>query len=328
MTLPQKVHHFILEQKLILKGSTIIAGVSGGPDSIALLHLLKLLQHELGFKILVAHINHQIHRESTEHEIFVRQIAEQLNLPIFVKNWPAKNHPKKGSLENHARIFRFKFFKQLITKTNADAVALAHTENDQAETILMKMIRGTGMEGLRGILAKREVEEIQIIRPLLTCRKKDILAYCRQNGIRFCIDPTNSDITYTRNKIRRQLMPTLEKNYNPQISNTLSNLADNMNRDYDFIDQYSNTILRKLMITNSGNSITINKIALKKIHPAIVMHVIRKLIRHSKGNSNQIDQKHIQLIIDAIKNDKTCKFPLPGKVNISLTSSTITVSSL
>ena len=207
----------ISEHKLISPGDKIIIGVSGGPDSVCLLHFLSEIQSELDLDLIIAHVNYGLRgRESDQDEIFVRKLAEKYGAPFkYLQPKPAAT--KSTNLEANLRDIRYEFFRDLQTKEKADKIAVAHNRDDQAETILMFFLRGSGLKGLSGM----DYQQGNIIRPLLDCSRADILAYLKENKLDYREDKTNQDTTLTRNKIRHELIPYLEKEYNPNIKETL-----------------------------------------------------------------------------------------------------------
>ena len=206
-----------------------MVALSGGPDSTALLLLLSILQKKYSLKIFAAHVNHGISAaQSSEFQNFSQKLARRLNLPFFKKKIHLKTLAKKNKKtpEEMGRIIRYDFFKQIAEKTGAKKIATAHTLDDQAETVLMRVVRGTGLKGLGGIPFKRKEGSCEIIRPLLGVSKKDILAFLKKSHEPYCRDASNAASIFTRNRIRNKLLPWMEKNLNPQIKASLSDLGN------------------------------------------------------------------------------------------------------
>lgn len=303
MHLNQKVKKNIQNNLLFIRGATVIVGTSGGPDSTALTHILHNLQYELGFHLHIAHYNHNLHRNANPDQKFVEQLAEQLNVPCSVERWNNPKALKKGSIEDAARQRRFQFFNRLANKINAQTVVLAHTKDDLAETVLMRILRGTGLQGLRGILPVRKMKNICYIRPLLTVKKDDLLAFLRRKNIRYRIDPTNKKTEFFRNKIRLELLPLLSKQYNCNIKELLVNLADNIATDYDYIETQAQKLFTKLAKCSSNNkNVRIDLDLYSSQHPALKRMIIRSGIKQLKGDTNRITLTHYREIEDFLQN--------------------------
>ena len=208
-----KVRKFIDKYDLIQSGDHLIAGVSGGADSMMLLHFLYTHQQEYAIQIIVAHVHHGIRQEAEEDARFVEEMAKKWELPYYRHNCHVKELAKlKGISEEEAgRIERYNFFISLSNPYSK--IVTAHTMNDQAETLLMRFFRGTDLRGLGGIAPQRD----NIIRPLLSLQRKEIEAYCSYYGVAYQNDHTNFMPIYTRNKIRLECIPYIEKNINPNI---------------------------------------------------------------------------------------------------------------
>ena len=213
----------IKENNLINKGDVIVVGVSGGPDSITLLVCLNKYKDYLGIRIICAHINHLIRKDSTEDEQFVENICKNVGVKCYVKRAEVEKIAKKQKkgTEEIGRQIRYDFFDEVAKKENANKIAIAHNMNDNAETMLLNIIRGSGLIGLEGIQAK---EYGKYIRPLINCKREEIEEYCAKNNLQPRIDSTNKENIYRRNIIRNKLLPQLQE-LNPNIVESLSNLS-------------------------------------------------------------------------------------------------------
>ncbi len=220
-----KVKDFIEEHNLLPMGAKVVVAVSGGPDSMALLFLLKELEKEFDLKLFVAHFDHSTRgKESLEDALFVADMCGKLGICALIKrvNVPELHKEKRGmSFEELARILRYEFFDYVRNYYSAELVATAHTADDQVETVLHNIIRGTGLDGLHGILPKRD----HFIRPLLSVTKSELLEYLKQEGIPYKVDYTNEKTIYTRNKIRHLLIPFIEENFNPSFKESILRLS-------------------------------------------------------------------------------------------------------
>jgi tRNA(Ile)-lysidine synthase len=215
---------YIKDHRLILPGTVVLVAVSGGADSMSLLHLLHRLHPEWPFEIHIAHLNHNLRPSSKTDAEFVSQTASTLGLPISLGSVQVSVLAKteKRSIESAARDARREFLKTTARKIGAARIALGHTKSDQAETVLFRLLRGTSITGLAGI---RPISEELWIRPLLGISSHQIRAYIDHHKLRFCVDESNNDLKYARNKIRHQLLPHLRTEYSHQIESSLTRLS-------------------------------------------------------------------------------------------------------
>jgi tRNA(Ile)-lysidine synthase len=303
MDVVQKVRKNIYRGDLLSNGDTVIVGVSGGPDSVALIHVLHALRHQLGLQLHIAHFNHALRKSSNADQNFVERLAKRLNLPCTIASWNNAKSNGKGSLEELAREQRLKFLTRLAKKKSAQAIALAHTDNDLAETVLMRILRGSGLKGIRGILPKREIQRCVFIRPFLGIKRLDIGNYLEKNRISYRIDPTNKQTKFYRNKIRHNLLPLLEKEYNKNTQGVLSKLSNQITIDYDYIELQARKLYNK-QVTHSRNykNIRINLGSLEKQHASMQRMLIRLCIEQLKGDTNRLTLTHIKEIEDLIYN--------------------------
>jgi tRNA(Ile)-lysidine synthase len=290
-----KVRKTIVSYGLVNKGDKIILGVSGGPDSLALLYLLNSLKKEFSLSLHVAHLDHMLRIDSGNDAEFVKGVCGKLKLPVTVEKIDVKGICAGLSLEEAARNVRLGFFCKLAEKIKADKIALGHNFDDQAETVLMRILRGSGLYGLSGIQPKRKIHGFWIVRPLLEVKRREIEAYLRQKRLKPRRDISNEHEIYLRNKIRHKLIPLLEKEYNRNIREVLSNMAQSIVYDYDFL---SLTALRKMKGMKSKISVSI----LEKLHPALRRLILRQAICNVKGDTRRIGFQHIREIEDLISN--------------------------
>lgn len=220
---------------LIDSGDKIVVGVSGGPDSISLLHLLIKYKQKFGYELVVCHINHLIREDSTDDEIFVENYCEKNNIKFYVKRIDVETYAKENklSVEDAGRRIRYDFFEEVRNKENANKIAIAHNKNDNAETVLLNLIRGAGTKGLEGIRAFDKNRNI--IRPIINVEKKDIISFCKKEKLEPRIDSTNSQNIYRRNQIRNDIIPKLAE-INPNIIDTLTRTSDIIYEENIFVD--------------------------------------------------------------------------------------------
>lgn len=303
MHLITKIKNNIQNDQFFGRGDTVIIGVSGGSDSVALAHILHALQYELGFHLHMAHYNHHLRRTANTDQKFVESLAEQLNVPCTVGHWKNPKTRVKGSLEEAARNRRFQFLSQLAKKIHARAVVLAHTEDDLAETVLMRILRGTGLQGLRGILPRKELDNVCFVRPLLNINKNSILTFLKRKNIPFRIDPTNYQTKFFRNKVRIELMPLLAKKYNHNIKGLLTNLANNAGTDFDYLESQAKKLFEKhTKCANNRTNVCIELKTLSELHPALKRMLIRLSVQTLKGNTNRLTLNHFREIEDLLEN--------------------------
>ena len=291
----EKVRNTIKRYGLIRKGERVLIGVSGGPDSVALLYILNTLKKEFKLSLHVAHLDHMLRPESGQDAQFVKKLAERLKLPFTGAQINVKELARKGSLEEIARNVRLGFLFNVAKEVKADKIALGHTQDDQAETVLMRILRGAGLYGLCGILPKRDLYGYEIVRPLIEVSRREIESYLKKRGIKPRIDSSNLEDLYLRNKIRNRLLPLLEKEYNKNIKELMSNMAQCVGLDYDYLDKVANRFIQE-----DRRRLGLEKI--RALHPAMLRLVLRKCIASLKGDTRRITFQHIKEIEDLIHN--------------------------
>lgn len=308
----EKVLETIKKFNLIENRDIIVAAVSGGPDSIAMLDILIKLQEKMKFKIVVAHINHMIREEAISDMEFVKQYCKKYGIDFYSKSIDVQklaNNNKIGT-EEAGRLVRYQFFDEILEKVGGNKIAIAHNKNDRAETIIMNTLRGSGISGLKGIEAKRK----KYIRPLIECERAEIESYCKSNGIDARIDKTNLDNTYTRNKIRNVVIPYIKKEFNPNIINTLERLSVLVCEEEEYIEKQVEKIYNEILIEESiPNEIILNLKLFnnqeKVIKSRVVLYTITRLFNSSKG----IEKVHIDDVIKLCEKNIGNKYLTPNK---------------
>ncbi len=240
----QKTADYIQKKNLLGKNGKILVACSGGPDSVALLFALRALSKPLKLKLGVAHLNHLIRPEAPKDADFVKKLAHKLKLPFFYSevNTAKVAKENKWSLEEAGRNLRYEFFEQVAKDAKFDKITTAHTADDAAETVLLQILRGTG--GPTGIPAKRG----NIIRPILWATRADVLAFLKQKKLSYRTDPSNKGKRFTRNRLRNELLPLLEKTYNPQIRPALLRLAEIFEEEKKFLQAEAETVIKKALV--------------------------------------------------------------------------------
>lgn len=231
-----KVIKTIEKYNLIKNGDKIVVGVSGGPDSICLLHILNSLKDKYNIQLFVAHVNHLIRENAKIDEEYVKNICEKLDIPIYIEHIDVLNIAKKEkiSTEEAGRDARYKFFDKVLQNTNSNKIAIAHNSNDKAETIIMNILRGSGISGLKGIEAQRDDK---YIRPLIECSRTEIEEYCKENNLNPRHDESNDENIYNRNKIRNVVIPYIKNEFNNNIINTINRLSEVATEENEYINK-------------------------------------------------------------------------------------------
>lgn len=325
----------IKENNLINKGDVIVVGVSGGPDSITLLTCLNKFKDYFEIKIICAHINHLIRKDSTEDEQYVENMCKNMGIKCYVKRAEVEKiakEQKKGS-EEVGRKIRYDFFDEVARKENANKIAIAHNMKDNAETMLLNIIRGSGLTGLEGIQAE---EYGKYIRPLINCTREEIEEYCEKNNLQPRIDSTNKENIYRRNIIRNKLLPQLQE-LNPNIVESLSNLSkivkvQNMHIKNEVENIYNKIATEELNTNNLQNkndssmpkaknkvsNVTLGKIELhllefQKLDLGLQQNLILYTINKLFGNTKNIEKVNIDDIIIICRRNVGNKYICPNK---------------
>lgn len=291
------IQNFTFQHDLWKKNAKIIVAVSGGSDSVCLLSVLAKLSPKYDLALHVAHVNYGLREDdSKKDEIFVTKLAEKYALPVTTLI--VKNANEKGNLENNLRNIRYDYFEKLRKELKFDLVAVAHNQDDQAETVLMRVLRGSGLNGLVAMRSKNE----KIIRPLLRTSKKDILAYLKENKLKFRTDESNANLDFTRNKIRHELLPYLEKNFNPNIKKTLTQWSSVVADDYDYIS--SSAKIFKDTDVKSGK-FCFSSAKFLKLSIAMQRQELRSIFCGLKNGMQDIEVGQIEEVLKLIKSSKS-----------------------
>ena len=287
---------FIKEKNIVKSGDQILVGLSGGPDSVCMLNLLCSIRDEEKIEVAAAHINHMLRgEEADKDEEYSKRLCESLGVRFFSKRIDINKYALETgkSSELAGREARYDFFDEIINKINFNKIATAHNANDQAETILMRIMRGTGLEGLGGIPVEREGK---YIRPILFMKREEVEQYCKENNLNPHIDATNLERIYSRNKVRLDILPYMKNNFNPNIVETINRMALLLQDDNKFIEGEVNKAYKDNCFERE-NSIVISK-NLFNIHSAIVTRVIRKALFAINKSNYDMEMKNIEDIIE------------------------------
>ena len=316
-----KIRETISNHALIEKGSKLILCVSGGPDSIAMLYAFDAIAREMDLSLLIAHVNHCLRGgESDRDQTYVEKAGRALNIPVIVCRQDAErfSRSRKLNLEAAARQLRYDFFSRLGKERGMRVIATAHTKDDQAETVLMRIIRGAGLKGLGGIPVKNTVNDITVIRPLIDISHEEIRSYLSSKKIRPRIDSSNLQTKFFRNRIRLSLLPLLRKEYNPDIKDSLLNIAELARKDHEYLESVYKKMFRKLARVKAGKEVIFVLAEIEKQHISVKRGAIRQAISYLCDNLDNIEYRHWKEIESLIKNGKrgNC-VDLPGGVRAS-----------
>ncbi len=316
----KKVKDTIRLYHMVQSHDSILIAVSGGPDSVALLYALHHLSSHFTLKLGVAHINHQLRAEDAEmDEQFVQSLARQMDLPFYLKKCDVRHYAKTNrlSLEDAARKVRYDFFFHTLQKNSYSRIATAHHLDDNAELILMNLLRGSGKSGISGIPpVRRKI----IIRPLIRISKKEILTFLSENSLPYRLDQTNQDVSFTRNRIRHRLIPELQSGYNPKIMEALNRMSSIIQPEEEWIDNMVDHETNRLIVSSSDQSIQISISGFIEKPMPLQRRIARKITQKVKGNLQKITLKHIDeilLLISKAKDNSQLHLPDNIGVNIS-----------
>lgn len=273
--------HILREHRLIEPGSTVVVAVSGGPDSMALLHILALLRKELFIALVAAYVDHGLRPSEVPGEIdTVQKAAVALDLPCKILHVDTRSFSReeKLSIEHAARELRYQALRDCAAEVGAVRIAAAHTADDQVEELLLRMLRGSGRRGLAGMKFLNN----DLIRPLLTISKKRIFKYLAEHDIAFCHDSSNDDQQYLRNRIRHTLLPLLEKDFDPGIRKALLKTAAIFSVDEDFLDASVRKawpqVMRLLAVDHSGEVHILDRNGILRLHPCLQRRLVERLL--------------------------------------------------
>lgn len=306
-----RLERLLKKQKLFPKGAVLLAACSGGADSLAMTSLLQQVGQEEGWHIYVCHVQHHLRGEEAESDaLFVESFCHKRNLP-FIRADVDVNllaEQEKLSLEEAARKLRYKVLKETCQELNAVAIVTGHHQDDQAETLLMNLLRGAGTRGLRGMQTRNGL----IVRPFLDAARKDMEDYCKEQGIVWCTDSSNECTDYRRNSIRKELLPILEK-YNPQIRRALANTAYLAAQDQEYLEELANNFLRENSLVKNGVYTLCVKNFSKMASALSTRVLILAFQNYANENDGQLECKHIDALLELIKKGKSGRsLNLPG----------------
>lgn len=334
----EKVRSYIKKQDMVKPGSKIVLGVSGGADSVALLLVLLALSKEYKLSLWVCHIHHGIREEADADAAYVEALCKMHGIPFFLYRGDVKAMAaeQKKSLEEMGREYRYQCFFEVMKKTGADTLAVAHHRKDQAETVLFHIVRGSNLAGLGGMCPVTEfweevpgTERKRIIRPLLECGKEEIVKWLEEQGVGWQEDVTNADTIYARNCIRNEVLPLLTR-INEQAEVHLCELAETMREQKDFVQQMLNRFWAEavhLVVNPSGEEcgLCVERRRLKEEHPVLAQAVIYAMLEQVCGTKKDLARKHVEAVYELLTMQSGKKISLPAEIEAVLSYEKLTI---
>lgn len=320
----ENVRNTIEHFGMLSPAEKVLIAVSGGPDSMSILNFLYENKDLYKIELLVCHVNHGIRENSKIDEEYVKDYCEQRGIKLFIKHADVVTLAKefKRGLEETGRIVRYDFFEEIANKEKASKIVIAHNKNDNAETVIMNALRGSGLAGIKGIEEKRD----KYIRPLINCSREEIEDYCKNKNLNPRHDESNDDNTYTRNKIRNVVIPYIKEEFNPNIVDALKRLSDIVKEDEDYLDLETDKIYKNLATVNE-NSVSFVVKDFNNQPKVIQKRLIQRAIKETVGSLNEIDKINIEDIIKLCNNNVGNKYLLPNKhVKVEMKDKKILVS--
>ena len=312
-----KVKENLIELCQVKEGEHIILGLSGGPDSVFLFHMFRELQSDIRFQYSCAHVNHLYRgEEAYKDEAFSKNLCKEYGVRFFLMRRNATEYSnEKGITEEEAgREIRYNFFNELITRVGGGYIATGHNYNDQAETLMQRIIRGTGLDGLTGMTFRNG----NLIRPILNIKRQEIEAYLANYDYGYCTDQTNLETVYGRNKIRLQLIPHIEQYYNAKFSDSLYRLSQTAKLDKDLIDSIVNEEFRKNVIAEN-ECIKVDLLYFNQLIEGLQLRLLRKGIETVKGSKSNIEFNHLKAFVLLCKREETGKsLDLPDNIRLEI----------
>lgn len=298
----EKVKETIEKYKLLKKGDRVIIALSGGPDSIFLLHCLLALKPTYDLKLHIAHLNHSLRKEADNDQQFVKNLASSINISCNTTKVDVKLYARENKLgiEDASRRVRYSFLKDLANSLGMNKIATGHTANDQVETLILRIARGTGLEGLALIKPKTN----NIIRPLIEIKREDIIESLEQNSIDYCIDASNYEPEYMRNFVRANIIPLLLE-LNPNVIEQVVNTREILEKEDSFLEEQTKKFFRKTVKEQNTHKIILDLSKFLSYDISIKRRMIRKAIELLKGDKKRITFCHVKDALSLIEKGRT-----------------------
>jgi tRNA(Ile)-lysidine synthase len=319
----ERVLGFIREHCPPAPKSRLVVAVSGGPDSVCLLHILTRLREALGIELYAAHLDHQLRGAESESDAqYVASLAQSLGIPVIIEKREVRAYQaqKRISLEEAAREVRYSFLAETAKAIGAGEVAIGHTRDDNIETILMHLIRGSGTRGLQGLRPRTEWQgagiSLTIIRPLLEISREETQGYCREHGLSPRLDSSNLSLSPLRNRIRLKLLPRL-KGYNPRIAEALLRTARLAASDLAFLEEEGERSWNQTARLKE-DTVILDKGRLLELPPALKRQVLRLSLGKLSGSLKDIEARHIEEMMNALNKPAGRSLNLPGGLTLTI----------
>ena len=319
----EKVIDFIRQQSLLSVGDKLVVAVSGGADSVCLLHVLARYRDDLGVELHAAHLNHLLRSDESDADAdYVFTLTKKLGIPVTVerRDVVAYRARKRGSLEETAREVRYKFLADVAYKAGAFKVATGHTCDDHIETILMHLLRGAGTTGLRGLQSRSALPyaeksyRLELVRPLLEITRQETVGYCRRYRLAPRSDSSNELPSFLRNRIRLELLPVL-RSYNPSIDKALLRLADIAGDDITFIEEQASVVWPDL-VQKDDEALYLDLNRMLALPPALQRQVFRKAVKELRGGLKDVEADHIEAMVESLSKPAGKTFHLPDGLTL------------
>lgn len=291
-SLVQKIKGWADRSHLLQPGTAVVLGFSGGADSVCLLHVLKVLAKLRHFSIFAVHINHMLRgAESDGDESFVREVCKSWHIPLWVFREDIIMYSKeKGcSIEEAGRIIRYERFYQVMEETGSQYIAVAHHSQDQAETVFLNLLRGSGLDGLCGM---GDISE-RIIRPFLNIDKEEILGYISENRLEYRVDSSNLDNCYARNSIRNTVFPMIQRETGFQVTRSLLRSVKLLKEDRDYLRQLAEQAYKNIVLSTDKNRVVLDRKKLNSCHRSISSRIIRLVWQELTGSTTGLEERHV-----------------------------------
>jgi len=311
----------VKRHNMLRKGDSLLVAVSGGPDSVGLFDLLYQIRVDWHLDLHIVHMNHCLRGEASDQDqIFAEKFAKDLKVPISVKKVEVADYARdqRLSLEEAARECRLQFFKEEAERLGIRKVALGHHKDDQAETVLFRILRGTGLRGLGAMKPVSDWQGLSMIRPLIELEKNDILEYVKERKLAYCIDASNQETRFMRNRIRHRLIPELERYYNPKIKNALANLAETVTLDLAYLDEAIQKSYPKVIRKRKDSLLILKKKKFLQQPEALRFRLLQKAVKEMDPES-ELDYFHWDEFRKALVQDlKTYKIHVANELSIAI----------
>ncbi len=309
MSLLEKFRSYCQNNKLIKKEDRVLLGVSGGPDSLAMLDLFSRIQDEFNLQLYVFHLNHMFREEAAQEAAFVAETCKKYKIEAFIRkiDVPALIRNEGLSPEEAARKARFQFMEEKSDELDVKKIALGHNRDDQVETVLLHLCRGSALKGLTGINPLTYYKDKFIIHPLLDISSYKIEEYCKKRGLEPCRDTSNEKTIYTRNKIRHKVIPYIEGEINPGFKDVIIRMAGILREEEDFLEQIAAQKMQEAIIHKKSNKIILSVKYLRELAVVIRRRVIQNIINKLCGEVTDLYYEHLSNIDVFIREANTGK---------------------